>query len=310
MVNDKKLIHIVIEEKVTIASGSSNVTICNNHQQRHMIFNWVHRTFHHGALKDGFDSNVRKAEPDVIKWDDQASLKEVALADVHGGWKDGFLTIGTFGCYGPFKCSNQHKDYLALESDEDEAEQHDADEEENKYSDCEHEEMKPLIGTKFENNVEDVGNEKPNLANAAQGGALVIPTPTLDSDDVIECIHVGTDQKEKKKGERITLADLFLADSGKIIKHDAAKVLLDDQTSDDKQSLKAKQYGRPAFAKKLIARVNKDNPHPIKNIQRMMKKMIKKKIHPEVDVKNQKSGAQKPSASEICDNHKTEGTSG
>ncbi|XP_054779881.1 protein TILLER ANGLE CONTROL 1-like isoform X2 [Prosopis cineraria] len=278
------------------------------------IFNWVHRTFLHSALKDGFESDVRKAEPEAIKRDDQASLKEVALVS---GWKDGILTIGTLGCYGPFKTSSQHKDYLALESDEDEAEKHEEEEnyctdggveEENKYWEPEYEEMKPLIHTKFENNFEDVVNEKPSRANAAKVEALVALTPVLVSDDVTECIHVGTEQKEKKS-ERITLADLFLADSEKIMKHDAAKVLLDDQPGDDKQSLKAKR-GQPTFAKKLISGVNKDNPHPINNIRKLMKKMIKKKIHPEVDVKNKKSEDQKPSASEICENQKIEGTSG
>ncbi|KAI9090362.1 hypothetical protein K1719_028697 [Acacia pycnantha] len=254
-----------------------------------------------------------------MNWDNnnnQASLKEVALADLAGGWKDGFLTIGTLGCYGPFnfKSSDSHKHYLALESDEEEAEKHvDDDEKENKYFDSdEHDEemMKPLlIGSKFENKFEHVVNEKPNVAKVE--ALVTTPTPTLVSDDdVVECIDVGTDEKEKKECERITLADLFLADSEKIIKHDeAAKALLLDD-DDDKQSLKAK-HGQPASAKKLISRVtNKDNPHPIKSVGKLMKKMIKKKIHPDVDVKNEKSEEQKLSAIEICENQKIEGTSG
>ena len=72
-----------------------------------------------------------------------------------------------------------------------------------------------------------------------------------------------TDDQKKKKGERITLADLFLADSDVKVKMDPAKFLLE---SSEKSRLKAK-HGM-CFAKKLIPRV-KDNPHPVKDIKKV-----------------------------------------
>lgn len=223
---------------------------------------------------------MKKYDPNVIKWDSQALLKEVALADVVGGWKDGILTIGTLGCYEPLKSFNDHKDYLALESDEveedegDQEENYSADgyeyEEENKYYySSEHdEEMNPLIHSSFEKqSFEDVVNDKSDDDNASKeevfGTLNALPVVSYE---VTESNHVVTDQK-KKKGERITLADLFLADSEKIMKQkDSAKVLIDQPS--EKPSLKAK-HGLPTLAKKLIPRVNKDNARPLKNIQKV-----------------------------------------
>ncbi|PQM35445.1 uncharacterized protein Pyn_23050 [Prunus yedoensis var. nudiflora] len=58
-----------------------------------------------------------------------------------------------------------------------------------------------------------------------------------------------------------------------------------------------------AFAKKLIPRV-KDDSSPIKNMQRLMRRMLKRKIHPaELEVKIHKSDGQKqPSAVELISN--------
>ncbi|KAK7349401.1 hypothetical protein VNO77_06736 [Canavalia gladiata] len=282
------------------------------------IFNWVHKRFHHNTLKDGFASNMKKTEPTITNADSQALLKQVALTDhMLGGWKDGILTIGTLG-YDPLKSINHHKEYFALET-EDEIEEEDGegehimveDEQENYYN-AEHEELNPLIYSTFEHNIiEDVVIDQ--IQNYDDDGEAskdevvrsfdeIVMAPPMFSLEVIESNDVETDQK-KKKGERITLADLFLADSDVKIKLDSAKVC--QLASSEKPNLKAK-HGL-SFAKKLIPRV-KDNPHPMKDIKKLMKKMLKRKIHPDLDVKNHKPEGQEVNAAGlITDNHMNEG---
>lgn len=219
---------------------------------------------------DVFAPNIKNIEPTISNADSQALMKQVAVADFLGGWKDGILTIGTLGC-DPLKSFNQNKEYYALESedelDEDD-EEHllvDGDDEDN-YN-AEHEELNPLMHTTFEHDFEDVVSANHD-ANASQEVVVmtfnkVVLTPPVISHEAIESNEVETDQK-KKKGERITLADLFLADSDVKMKLDPDKVLF--QSSEKPSTLKAK-HGL-SFTKKLIPRV-KDNPHPIKDIKKV-----------------------------------------
>ncbi|KAK7292846.1 hypothetical protein RJT34_15700 [Clitoria ternatea] len=278
------------------------------------IFNWVHKRFHHNTLKDGFASNMKKTEPTINNADSQALLKQVALADHSlGGWEDGILTIGTLG-YDPLKSINPHKEYFALETEneqqEGEGEHIMVDEvvDENCYN-AEHEELNPLMFNTFEHNFEDVVVSGKNHDYAADASKeeivmsfheIVLAAPVI-SHEVIESNDEEADEK-KKKGERITLADLFLADSDVKIKLDPAKAC--QIASSEKSNLKAK-HGL-SFAKKLIPRV-KDNPHPMKDIKKLMKKMLKRKIHPDLDVKNHKPEGQEFNTAAISDNHVNEG---
>ncbi|TKY64122.1 hypothetical protein E2542_SST14012 [Spatholobus suberectus] len=269
------------------------------------IFNWVHKRFHHNALKDGFASNMKKIEPTINNADSQALLKQVALTESLGGWEDGILTIGTLG-YDPLKPINHHKEYYALEieveQEDGEGENIMVEEEEEKCYNAEHEELNPLIYTTFEHNFEDAVSENHDDEDVVRSFNEIVVAPPVVSYEVMESNDVETDEK-KKKGERITLADLFLADSDVKIKLDPAKVC--HLASSEKPNLKAK-HGL-SFAKKLIPRV-KDNPHPMKDIKKLMKKMLKRKIHPDLDVKILKPEGQEVSAAGLnIDNHMNEG---
>lgn len=227
-----------------------------------------------GFHTDGFASNMKKTEPTINNADSQALLKQVALTESLGGWEDGILTIGTLG-YDPLKNINPHKEYFALEI---EVEQEDGEgennimvddhQEEEKGYNAAHEELNPLIYNSFEHNFEvDVVSEN----NHDDGDVVVrsfndeiVVAPPVISYEVMESNDVDADEK-KKKGERITLADLFLADTDVKIKLDPyAKVC--HLASSEKPNLKAK-HGL-SFAKKLIPRV-KDNPHPMKDIKKV-----------------------------------------
>lgn len=232
---------------------------------------------------DGFASNIKKTEP-VMNKDSQALLKQVALTDLLGGWKDGILTIGTLG-YDPLKSINHNKEYFALEAEHNgqgEGDQVEHNDEENCYN-AEHEEN-PLMHTTFEHKFEDVVCENHD-ANASSKEEvvrtfseivevpIVIPNEVMESNEIVEVPlvitnevmesnNVETDQK-KMKGERITLADLFLADSDVKMKLHPAKVF---HESSEKPKLKTK-HGL-SFAKKIIPRV-KDNAYPMKDIKKV-----------------------------------------
>ncbi|XP_015968238.1 protein TILLER ANGLE CONTROL 1 [Arachis duranensis] len=235
------------------------------------IFNWVHKRFHHSTtLKDGFASNMKNIEPTRSNNEDsEGMMKQVALAELFGGWKDGILTIGTLGCDPLMNSYSQNKQYYALESEEDQEEEEEQEDEEN-YNGEDDNEVNPLMQSTFEE---------------------VKKVDETDENSIEE-------MEKKKKGERITLADLFLADSD--VKMEGAK------SKDEKQSsiMKGKHHNHAhmhalSFTKKLIPRgLNKDNLHPIQDIKKLMKKMLKRKIHPELlDVKNPKTSDTNDTAS-------------
>uniref|UniRef100_A0A2N9IRQ4 Protein TILLER ANGLE CONTROL 1 n=1 Tax=Fagus sylvatica TaxID=28930 RepID=A0A2N9IRQ4_FAGSY len=266
------------------------------------IFNWVHKRFHHTVLKDGFARSVKTTELTTNNTDKQALLKQVALADVLDGWRDGILTIGTLGLENPLKPFNQQNEYLILESEEEDEDHEDAevgqysvdDGDDNEENVDEHEELNPLMFTTFGHNFEDFESNpdhdnvhKPDVIMTVDGVSL---TPYLGSPELnVELDNMeGSGEQKKKKGERITLADLFLADA------DVKEKLKPDQVypnSGKKPVLRTKNG--LSFAKKFIPRVKEDST-PIKNLQRLMKRMLKRKIHPEFEVKMHKSDGEKP----------------
>ncbi|KAE9605761.1 hypothetical protein Lal_00024942 [Lupinus albus] len=263
------------------------------------IFSWMHKRFHLNTEKDGFASNMKKTEPTTNNVD-----------SFIGGWEDGILTIGTFG-FVPLKSINHKNEYFALENElgeqdeckEQDIQANDDDDDGNSYNNTEMEELNPLMHNTFKHNFEDVAVSANHDANIEEMvstfNEIVMASPVI-SYEIMESNDSDGEADEKKKGERITLADLFLADSDVKMKLDPAKVLL---KSSEKSSFKAK-HGL-SFAKKFIPHV-KDNPRPMKDIKKLMKKMLKRKIHPDLDVKNHKPEGQEVTAAAIIDDHMNE----
>ncbi|KAG2720608.1 hypothetical protein I3760_02G043500 [Carya illinoinensis] len=251
------------------------------------IFNWVHKRFHHTVLKDGLAGNVKTTELATKNTDKQALLKQVALVEVLDGWKDGILTIGTLG-FDPLKPFNQRNEYLVLQSEEEDEKneegQYSSDGGDDTEENVEHEELNPLMSTTFAHSFEDFES---NPDNGNFDGVDDVPlTPFMGSPGLNAELNRDGEQ-QKKKGERITLADLFLADADVEGEFDFGKV----PNSGEKPALKTKNG--LSFAKKFIPRVKEDS-RPIQNLQRLMKKMLKRKIHPDFDAKMQKSDCLKP----------------
>ncbi|EXB83851.1 hypothetical protein L484_023458 [Morus notabilis] len=260
------------------------------------FFNWVHKRFHHPLPKDDFAQKVEKSTTEEVLHhtndkDTQALLKKVVLIDALDGWKYGILAIGTFG-FDPLKPFNQQKEYLVLESKEDDEESPEyslegSDSDENdEYSDdttFEDEEVNPLMLSTLGHSFKDV--EKKDVLLSFDG--VFLASSEVAAEEKTN-ISLQSDHEKKKVG-RTTLADLFLADADVKMKIDSGKVLHDDSA----KKMNAKTKKSLSFAKKFIPKV-KEETSPIKNIQRLMKRMLKRKIHPELlDVKTQKSDGQK-----------------
>lgn len=169
----------------------------------------------------------------------QALLKNVALADVINGWNEGILTIGTFG-FDP-KTENPFISIINKENEQDNI--NDSAEEEG--------ELNPLVinnDDKFESHCDDENDQQGDLIMTIDGNVL--------------CPY-----NKMEKGERITLADLFSADSdrnmianpediGKL-RHDSIK----QPSPNSKDGV--------SFTKNVKIPLVGDDPHLIQKIQRV-----------------------------------------
>ncbi|KAL4351795.1 hypothetical protein GQ457_06G031220 [Hibiscus cannabinus] len=243
------------------------------------IFNWVQRRFHQNVLKDGLARNVKKTDSVAIDSNTKALLEQVALSDMLDGWRDGILTIGTFG-FDPLNSLSQQNDYLASGNDGgDEEERYtdnndDQDEDEDEDSDVE-EEVNPLMLSTFEHSFEEVDHESDVMLMVGLGGS---------TDEEIKFDLEATEGHSEKLRRRTTLADLFSEDSD--IKKKPCPLELEDSYSCKKPSLRPKNGF--SFAKKLIA----EDSRPIKMLNQMMRRMLKRKIHPELEGRGTKSEGQ------------------
>ncbi|CAL5400848.1 unnamed protein product [Camellia sinensis] len=220
------------------------------------IFNWVHRKFHH---KDGFGGNVKKS----TETECQVLLENVTLVEVLGGWRDGILTIGTFG----FDLStdfDRKNECPLVEEEEEEEDEDDDDDDDDDMKECDDEEEQSLL----------VLTVKADLRDYEVG---------LDSEEL---------EGDMRKKKRITLADLFVADSDLNAKSDCGKVLEDFGKKVDVDAKKKKNKKKGfSSAKKFIPGVG-DDTSPIKKLHQLMKRTMKRKIHPDLEEKFEKMDSQ------------------
>ncbi|KAL6982145.1 hypothetical protein U1Q18_023760 [Sarracenia purpurea var. burkii] len=240
------------------------------------IFNWVHRKFHHRGDDDGFSRNVKKA--DVLL--------------------DGILTIGTFG-FDPLSANfNPKTEYKKGEScDDEEYVVDNGGDEENDTKVCD-EEVSPLVFRRFgcdslEKNGSNYDENPLKVSNMTM--AIYVSTFPLSSQPYQALIGLEDDEEKKKIRERTTLADLLAADSDDAnTKRDRTKPHPDSNNKlDDHQSKKGLSFAKHddkglSFAKKL----GQKSTRPTKNLNQLMKRMLKKKIHPDLEGKTQKRDGQ------------------
>ncbi|XP_022769515.1 uncharacterized protein LOC111313038 [Durio zibethinus] len=296
------------------------------------IFNWVQRRFHHNGVPnllhsrkllyyygpilsilfslihfggDGLARNVKKTDSVAIDTNTKALLQQVALVDVLDGWRDGILTIGTLG-FDPLKSFSEQKDYLTLESDdaegaEEERYSHNNDDEEDDNDDYDDnnsdEEVNPLMFSTFDHSFVDVDDHtkygKPDVIMMVDGVAGSTGHTIKFDLDITEG-HSG------RLRRRTTLADLFNEDSDMKKKPSPLEL---ESNSCTKGSLPTKNG--LSFAKKLIPQVGEDS-RPIKMLHQM-RRMLKRKIHPELEGKSNKlDGQSKPSVIDVLASKKHE----
>ncbi|KAK9145738.1 hypothetical protein Sjap_005641 [Stephania japonica] len=292
------------------------------------IFNWVHRKFHHGRNSNGYILShknvddlacyyVKKSEAVTNEADTEALLLD-QVTDLIDVWKDGILAIGTLG-FDPLKpTSNDQFNYFEERDNVD-------DEDDKKLEDdqevCrgikDHKEgelMNPLVVKAFKREIEKVLLCPSNADIVVTKSDMVrisvdeTDMPLLPFFELPE-LKCEVEEKEKNNKKRMTLADLFSAEpnvDGKVNPSEAT-----DADSGKKAGCHSKNG--TSFAKKLMPRKGSEESRPVKKLQKMITKMLKKKIHPELEGKEveAKEGSSGPSKtvmpSEGCPHKATNG---
>ncbi|XP_073148115.1 protein TILLER ANGLE CONTROL 1 [Henckelia pumila] len=259
------------------------------------IFNWVHR-----KLKDG--SAAQNAKKNGVISDEGGDANQFLVDNntfgdsVFGCWKGGILTIGTFG-YDPLTkdfaevddeqdyhhdhVHDQDQEFEEVESAaENEETMTDSEEEEVLEDDeDEEEESNPLVYAVYAHDY------KALLQQYDPAADYIKMNGNKDFEHVMMMMEENDRDVDMKK-DRITLADLFSADNW-----DAD---YDDQKKQSKKKLhelmeekaSSKKHGRLAFAKKLLLAGDSKDARPIHKLHRLVRRMLKRKIHPELGLVN------------------------
>lgn len=260
------------------------------------IFSWVHCKFHN---KDGWSNGQVKKKAESDRVDDQ----HVALADAIASWRHGILAIGTLG-FDPLKHFDQLNEIQSLSNEQDENQDNfDGSEQYSSGEKCIEEangDQDPLIkhadkpgfnsSSRHDNNGLNVHDQEPNIMYTSVDHVAA---------DNSNHYNLGIDKKREIEAERVTLADLFLADREdftgvKPHTHDDNPTVVMIQTEDnDYHMIKKAQEATISAATKISVPRPKEDSHssrPIKKINRLMTKILKRKIHPEG--KSEKKGNQ------------------
>ncbi|KAK8565665.1 hypothetical protein V6N12_059220 [Hibiscus sabdariffa] len=214
------------------------------------IFNWVQKRFHHNVLKGGVAPNVNKTDPIAIDSDAKALLEQVPLSDMLDGWRDGILTIGTFG-FEPLKSLAQQNHYSAWGS----------------YNDNDDGSEEPYTDNKDDEDVENDSDEEVNplmLSAFEQSLEMMVDGVGGSTDHEIKLELEAIEGRSGKLRRRTTLAELFSEDSD--MKKKPCPLELDSNPC-KKPSVGTKNG--LSFAKKLIPQLGQDL-RPIKTLHQLL----------------------------------------
>ncbi|XP_010506678.1 PREDICTED: uncharacterized protein LOC104783245 isoform X2 [Camelina sativa] len=243
------------------------------------IFNWVQRKLHHNVIKDGVtknEKNKRSEGTSEIEKNTKAILDQVGLVDALDNWFDGVLTIGTFGFDtlnfqeedGKYddECGSVDLDYVVIDGSI------------IKNVD---QEVDPLISD--DNKCYDHHEDVIELLDTDHFGSIkTTETPVV-------AVAVEAEIVPQKK--RTTLAELFMEDRDKDDDQGQGKKsknpnLVDEEVKYPKQNGSKLSRKFSLVKKKLVMSKSKDKEKdspPIKRMHQMIKRMLKKKIHPDID---------------------------
>ncbi|KAJ4954515.1 hypothetical protein NE237_011298 [Protea cynaroides] len=252
------------------------------------IFDWVHWKFHLNVeshsfshIKDEVNQNAKKAKIVRSENDMDALLDHVTLSHVHESWKDGLLSIGTFG----FETNGHFVD--------DDEECQVKDDEADKYE--EEEELDLMAVKLFKREFVELCLSSDSATKADLSTTVInddIDTPLLQfmESEVLPTYHDQSlaryeIEQKKKKAERTTLADLFSveADHKGDFGNSYSGIVHQPAADRFKKSSCRKKHGL-SFPKKILSRMADDSA-PITKLHKFIKKMVRKKICPEVEGK-------------------------
>ncbi|CAN1794116.1 Protein TILLER ANGLE CONTROL 1 [Linum perenne] len=191
------------------------------------------------------------------------------------------LTIGTLG-FDLLKQSNSQNEYFVLKGEGEGIRKPDDDEDEDDddEDDVSNEnEVNPLMLTTFPRGDFHVDDGWNSDSEAEKPEVVVMG-------EIDDCV----DPERKPRGERITLAELFLAESGQDLKMKAdcataTATIIEPDSGKKKQQKPGDivKHGFP-FTKKLKHHggegEDQDSSRPVKKLRHMVKKLLKRKIHP------------------------------
>ncbi|XP_023746513.1 protein TILLER ANGLE CONTROL 1 [Lactuca sativa] len=244
------------------------------------IFNWVRRFNHKDEAGQGATNEVTQNGKDSKL----ILLEHVAFDSVFDGWKEGILAIGTLGFDPALLKGSEHKEDTYL---------------------CEISRKELFVadnGDEDHNGEQELEMEFPLVLKACKHGFFHDQkddhqqcdevSKTDDRKDVedLEGVDVDDVKRARKIGQRTTLADLFSADSETNLLKNKWLANVDHVNGHFHTTESNKKHASNDDRVALISNTKlttKDNTtHIIKKINRMMKKILKKKIHPDVENQN------------------------
>ncbi|CAH8387026.1 unnamed protein product [Eruca vesicaria subsp. sativa] len=264
------------------------------------IFNWVQKKLHQNVIRDGVTRNEKKKRGEgtsEIEKNTKAILDQVGLVDALDNWFDGVLTIGTFG----FDNLNFQEEAEIDDGDECESVGFDYVVVDGSIIKNVNQESDPLISNenKGYDHHEDLGVLDINHFDSAK---------TVEGPVVATAVEAEAEPEKK----RTTLAELFMEDRDQNdnMKHDKKKPKNPNFDVDGEEVKYHKQNGSKltskfSFAKKIKSKEKVEDScpikkvhdsRPIKKVHQMIKRMLKKKIHPDMDATkaSKKDGPYKP----------------
>ncbi|CAA7044349.1 unnamed protein product [Microthlaspi erraticum] len=214
-----------------------------------------------------------------IEKNTRAILDQVGLVDALDNWFDGVLTIGTFGF-----------DTLKFQEEVDEV---DDDDDECESVGLDYVVVDGSIIKNFDQELDPlISNEIKSYDHHLDLG--VLNTEYFNSIKVVErpVIAATVEAELEPQKKRTTLADLFMEDRDEDDDKWHSKKKPKNPNLDDHEVKYHKRKGSKLNSKfsfrkkKMVMSKSKDKeeePRPIKKVHQMIKKMLKKKIHPDID---------------------------
>ncbi|KAJ8632381.1 hypothetical protein MRB53_025717 [Persea americana] len=242
------------------------------------IFTWMHRKLHtnvdYSMISREKDAFYEEGKKSVCEKDTEALLPDrdqVTVVDPFG-----LLAIGTFG-FDPLHFQDGysvHEEEYAVEEDGEEEEEEEEEEDEEEEEEEVVVNMPLPVTASFKREVERemLKSQQPVMVSVEMED---IRRPFLKDDE--------ERKKEGRKGERTTLADLFYADAVKISVSGEKCTAPEISAGTGKKTGCSTKQAR-SLAKKLMPWKAEDS-RPTTKLHHLMRKMLKRKIHPEMERK-------------------------